>query len=884
MPDEKNAFTDTGTSIARYGCCSANKYMSSPERSGTFIEANSCSACPVGFASNSLVPNDDTSDTICENFCPSTQVLNSDKAETGAIAGVIGNSVTVTCTPGWSGSGTTVCGSNLEWNNVPSCTVDTCTPAGNVVNSNKAVAGSITGTTGQSVKVLCNAGYSGTGTTECLSSGIFSSVPTCVKCVSGKYNDDTTKSDCKDDCGAGSFIVLDQSSCDACPFGQWQNLTDQYSCKKCAAGKISEIVKQVSVAVCQDCIVGLYSPNEGNPGACLPCKTATKKGSITCDDCVPGLYSDIDINSDGIDDGDADCNTCPLGQFSDTSNEVSCKNCSKGFYTNDNKRDRCQGCKRGMFGDLEKQENEKECKKCIVGRYSDAEGLAKETETEIVCTACIPGRYSAKEGNDKDSDCENCNSGTWSSTAAASSAGACQKCGIGLFSANVGVSDSALCKPCDLGFEQIEEGQAYCLPCTPGKFGEVKNEINVCSLCPKDTFSIEKSRKVPCDACAEGRSSKPESTKCSDCTPGKYVKDVNNQEVCEICPSGYKQGEADKKKCSICEIGTTSKVGASTCDKCGEGSYGSEASVCTECPVGYYQDGKGELKCAACPVDTYLTETGKKSKADCEKCNTERSTGITIGNINHASCLCKRTDYYQDNDGTCIKCPDGGDCSASDGLTLNKITAKIGYWKNNATTIMFTDCKLGFSSSLTPQKDAEARCIGGNNTNVTNTSKFKPDDQCYLGFGGPSCMSCIDEYVMTADECIKCTASIRNVVFGVRWFMRFLFLIFVILFIKAKEEEDDDTNDDTKKGCCGGIQEKEQMRKRRPISETGKPKRKPKEKQTQEEKIAETSETTSAARLLGDQILIEGMRGSSSGGNEAYRGDGQIVIDRIKVG
>ena len=62
----------------------------------------------------------------------------------------------------------------------------------------------------------------------------------------------------------------------------------------------------------------------------------------------------------------------------------------------------------------------------------------------------------------------------------------------------------------------------------------VKNEINVCSLCPKDTFSIEKSRKVPCDVCAEGRSSKPESTKCSDCTPGKYVRDINNQEVCEV--------------------------------------------------------------------------------------------------------------------------------------------------------------------------------------------------------------------------------------------------------------------------------------------------------------------------------------------------------------
>ena len=323
------------------------------------------------------------------------------------------------------------------------------------------------------------------------------------------------------------------------------------------------------------------------------------------------------------------------------------------------------------------------------------------------------------------------------------------------------------------------------------------------------------------------------------------------------------------------------------------GRYGSSPGVCTDCPHGRYQDGKGSKQCLECPKDTYLTDIGKKSKADCVKCNTERSTGTTIGNINQASCLCKRTDYYQDNDGTCIICPPGGDCSSSDGLTLNKITAKKGYWKSQANTTFFAACKLGFTSSLTPEKDAEARCIGGNNTNVTNATEFNPDDQCYHGFGGPSCMSCIDGYVMSAKKCTQCTASVLNVIGAVASLMTFLFLIFVILFLKAKEEEDDGTNDDKKKGCCGGIQEKEQIRTRRPISEKGKqpgrkkekPKGKPK-KQTQEEKIAETSETTSAARLLGDQILIERMRGSSGGGsgNEAYRGDGQIVIDRIKVG
>lgn len=56
-----------------------------------------------------------------------------------------------------TGSGTTVCELNSEWNNVPSCTADPCTPSGNVANSNKLIAESIDGTTGQSVTITCNA-------------------------------------------------------------------------------------------------------------------------------------------------------------------------------------------------------------------------------------------------------------------------------------------------------------------------------------------------------------------------------------------------------------------------------------------------------------------------------------------------------------------------------------------------------------------------------------------------------------------------------------------------------------------------------------------------------------------------------------------------------
>ena len=114
--------------------------MSSPEGTGTFVEADSCSVCPVGQVAYSE-PNDETS---CQTQC-TAQVLNSNKAATDSLTGIIGATVTITCNPGWSGSGTTTCGSNLQWSTAPTCTVNSCAVT-QVANSDKSVADSITGT------------------------------------------------------------------------------------------------------------------------------------------------------------------------------------------------------------------------------------------------------------------------------------------------------------------------------------------------------------------------------------------------------------------------------------------------------------------------------------------------------------------------------------------------------------------------------------------------------------------------------------------------------------------------------------------------------------------------------------------------------------------
>jgi len=95
--------------------------------------------------------------------------------------------------------------------------------------------------------------------------------------------------------------------------------------------------------------------------------------------------------------------------------------------------------------------------------------------------------------------------------------------------------------------------------------------------------------------------------------------------------------------------------------------------VCETCPAGYFQDTKGETSCQECPVDTYLSEQGKSSKADCQKCSNERTTNKIQGVTSSSICVCRagqpkateekeRRGYYVQED-QCITCPSGASCN-----------------------------------------------------------------------------------------------------------------------------------------------------------------------------------------------------------------------------
>ena len=129
LTDDKNAFNDLGSSTARYGCCPANKYMSSPEGTGTFVEADSCSACQLTSTEND--------DTVCGCTCP-----NGTPTVVGGSAGTLCDTKSQVdcsdCSTGYTLSEVAAAGTTST------CNANTCTPT-QVANSDKAMANSISG-------------------------------------------------------------------------------------------------------------------------------------------------------------------------------------------------------------------------------------------------------------------------------------------------------------------------------------------------------------------------------------------------------------------------------------------------------------------------------------------------------------------------------------------------------------------------------------------------------------------------------------------------------------------------------------------------------------------------------------------------------------------
>ena len=115
-----------------------------------------------------------TSYSCTADPCVPDSVPHSNFASADSLMGFTGDIVEVTCDVGWSGSDNTTCGSDGFFTAVL-CSANNCATT-SVANSDYSVADSISGTTGQTVNVTCDEGYSGSTIVTCFSNGTFSSI------------------------------------------------------------------------------------------------------------------------------------------------------------------------------------------------------------------------------------------------------------------------------------------------------------------------------------------------------------------------------------------------------------------------------------------------------------------------------------------------------------------------------------------------------------------------------------------------------------------------------------------------------------------------------------------------------------------------------------
>ena len=513
--------------------------------------------------------------------------------------------------------------------------------------------------------------------------------------------------------------------------------------------------------------------------------------------------------------GATSCKSCVAGQFQGDQNATVCHDCPTGYSASGNANVKCLPCEAGSFG----SEKSKDCQLCSKGQYrqskkddewtftitmQDITASAGVAVTQTVSGVVVTGTLNTAltGANTKTMVVANTTGGSFiTTTDVVIGTG-----GTAITIANSTITnagkitptDSTTCVVCPKGYYQEDEGQASCLPCIPGSFMNVTGALE-CFMCDEN-FKSKEPGSTECFACGTGKRSSEGSAVCNDCQPGEAGT------PCSKCDPGMYRGEEDlPTSCLTCEIGQSSTTGSASCTLCDLGRYGSSPGVCTECidkkeyqdtkgstkclscrlgdkwiskksqcsacdlgtygsspgectdcKPGMYQDGKGLSKCIECPVDTYLSEEGKSSKADCIKCDFDKSTGLSEGNINDASCLCKRKVYYQDDQNECRPCPKGADCNRlGDGIKLEEIVAEPGYWRPSPNSVEFFDCSKGYKG-ISGETFALERCCPLNvTTNISSCATFEdPDEQCLTGYAGPLCRACQEKnFVMSKTGC-----------------------------------------------------------------------------------------------------------------------------------
>ncbi len=156
--------------------------------------------------------------------------------------------------------------------------------------------------------------------------------------------------------------------------------------------------------------------------------------------------------------------------------------------------------------------------------------------------------------------------------------------------------------------------------------------------------------------------------------------------------------------------------------------------------------------------------------------------------------MCKQDLYYQESDGSCIACPSGAKCDR-DGIALEDVYPKEGYWRANNATDIFSDCSSAFPSDPNARQTARGRCcpLVWNISICANLSFLNTNDQCLTGYTGPLCAGCAPDHVQMGRSCISCPggasiSSVFNVLLGVMGVF-YLGVLIYLLCVKSNRKK-----------------------------------------------------------------------------------------------
>ncbi|XP_071129047.1 uncharacterized protein [Mytilus edulis] len=550
----------------------------------------------------------------------------------------------------------------------------------------------------------------------------------CQECPAGSTTETeglNNPSYCYSVCPAGQKYDKDDSKCEDCGLGYYQEKEGQFYCEWCGLGKTTRETNTTSVSLCYD--------------VCLPGKQLSASGS--CVDCPEGTYKNVG----------AKCIACPPGTTTLTTGASLQKDCNIKACEAGYKRVGTDTCEKCPIGTYQPQKWQTSCLSCGGDSYrTDQEASTSQDDCKYFCpsgyeavvTSCVP----CLEGFFKDNTdsiygkCKQCPYQTTTVNIASKSLKDCSvfNCPPGYKSDTLGTR----CEICPLGTYQPHHNETTCYPCSTPLSTEqtgstaIQQCLNYCppgqerhpdGLCYDCGIGFYKHNNnnyfMPCTACPDEYTTfGAKSTSISQCTmrkcmPGSMRKDDNTG--CTPCPTGTYQDLPYQTSCKQCpEYSFSRREGAfsiTQCESyCDPGYEKDSNNQCSPCGIGYYKNNDFDkfLKCTPCPVDRITPSIGSISISQCTRgnclpgyriersgcqicpigsyqslqwqdecipCPLHKST-VFAGSTDYNDCIFSCDPGYEDSFGGCFKC-------------------QIGYFKSEKRAISCTKCPNGMITS-----------------------------------------------------------------------------------------------------------------------------------------------------------------------------------------